>query len=214
MLRKSKQSRAPCLCGCHSKSSSTIAAHRQYVGKQAKFDLLNTARFISGHPGPTALHPVSSKCLSRQKRASPIQPTEDAAQAAEDPMDIDPPVDGPGPSKLLSPLTHVWADRADRRGREDEDLLPEPGPPELSEDEDSGNEEGRDADEADFLTDDEVTARDGDAPVHVEITARDQLTAEFQLHAARAGMFLNMVPFIENVPHPWFSPGESGSRRP
>ena len=90
---------------------------------------------------------------------------------------------GESPSRL----TQVWADRTSRREREDEDLVSEPGSPEPSEDE--GEAEGdrsQDVDEPVFLSDDEGPS----PPVHVEISAQDQLTADFQLRATKAGMSL------------------------
>lgn len=93
------------------------------------------------------------------------------------------PTSGPSSNELPSPLTHVWASRTNRREREDEDLVSDPGSPEPSEDENETDNDGRvGADEPKFLTDDE------EPPVHVEISAGDQLTTGFQLHAARAGM--------------------------
>jgi hypothetical protein len=84
------------------------------------------------------------------------------------------------------PLTRMWPNRASRREREDEDLLdsPEPSSPELSEDEDGRNNE---SDEPEFTSDDERPL------VHVEISATDRLTADFQAHAVKAGMSLTMV---------------------
>lgn len=94
-----------------------------------------------------------------------------------------------GPSS--SPLTRVWASRESRCERADEDLVSNPGSPESSEadeDEVEGNE-GLDTNEPEFLTDDEET------PVHVEISARDQLTTDFQLRATEAGM----LPFFTHL---------------
>ena len=77
-------------------------------------------------------------------------------------------------------------------------MLSEPGSPELSGDED--NVEGEDnSDEPAFLTGDEWMPEDDGLPAHVEILARDQLTADFQLHAARAGTLLNTPALAERV---------------
>ena len=106
-----------------------------------------------------------------------MQPIED--HATEDPMDVDlPPASGPS-SSGPPPLTRVWAGRASRHGREDEDLVSEPGSPELSEDGDEAeNNREQNADDPEFLTNDEAS------PTHVEISVREQLTANFQLRAA------------------------------
>ena len=107
--------------------------------------------------------------------------------APEDPMEVDlPGTSGSSSREHPSPLTRVWAARASRREREDKDLVPEPDSPELSEDEDEVEGDGSlDADEPNFLTDDEEPA-----PVHVEIPARERLTADFQLRATKAGALL------------------------
>ena len=87
-------------------------------------------------------------------------------------------------------LTRVWAGRASRREREDEDLVSEPDSPESSEDEDEAENNGNlDPDEPEFLSDDE------EPRIHVEISAAERLTAGFRLHAARAGMSLATVCF-------------------
>ena len=53
-----------------------------------------------------------------------------------------------------SPLTRIWAHLASRREREDEDLVSEPGSPELSEDEGKTETNGNlDPDEPEFLSD-------------------------------------------------------------
>lgn len=97
-------------------------------------------------------------------------------------MEVDHP-QASGSSGPSPPLTHVWANHRSWRGCEDEDLVSEPGSPEQSEDEDEVENDGNpDPDEPKFLSDDEEPL------AHVEISARDQLTAGFQLHSARAGM--------------------------
>ena len=113
-------------------------------------------------------------------------------------MDVDlPPASGPS-SSGPPPLTRVWAGCASRHGREDEDLVSEPGSPELSEDGDEAeNNREQNANDPEFLTDDEVS------PTHVEISAREQLTADFQLRAARAGMSLITITLCE-VRFMWF----------
>lgn len=93
------------------------------------------------------------------------------------------PTSGPGSNELPSPLTCVWASCTDRHECEDEDPVSNPGSPEPSEDEDKTENDGRaGANEPEFLTSNE------EPPAHVEISAGDQLTTGFQLHAARAGM--------------------------
>jgi len=96
------------------------------------------------------------------------------------------------------PLARIWADRANRREREDEDLVSEPGSPELSsKDEDEMENRNLGPDEPQFLSDDE------EAPlVHVEISATEQLTADFQHHAARAGM--SLAPVVAHQSRPRF----------
>ena len=206
---KWKQFRTRCVCGCRATSPSTIAAHRKALKRERKL-LDKKAKLHSLASARRAI----KKRHSRRAPADPVPPAEpDSTYAAEDPMDVDPAEnvsDLSGPSSLLA---RVWVGRANRRGREDEDLIPEPGSPELSEDEDAEDRGGGDVDEAELSTDDETAPDDGDkgAPTHVDISARDQLTADFQLHAARAGMFPNVTLFTENVSNPWFSPGELGS---
>lgn len=95
----------------------------------------------------------------------------------------------PSASSHVDPLIHVGADRAGWQGREDEDLVPEPGSPMLSEDEDESEDGGLDYAEPEFVSDDEGP------PVRVEIPARAQLTADFQLRAAKAGMFVIVTIF-------------------
>lgn len=144
-----------------------------------------------------------------------MQPIKDTTNTLEDVMDVDPLENRSGPSNPF-PLTRVWADRGNRCGREDEDLVPEPGSPELSEggeeaeDKGGGNADG----EPEFLTDDEVTPNGRGSPVHVEISARDRLTADFQLHAARAGIFSNLSSMSQRLSDCLSSTGEFGPRRP
>jgi len=187
---KTKQSHAACLCGCGSKSSSTIATHRKQIARRTNLDSLNVARSVSGLTRPSTSHPIYSKHLSRQRPSDSVQPIED--YAPEDPMDVDlPPASGPSSSRP-PPLTHVWAGRASRHGREDEDLVSEPGSPESSEDEDEAENNGKQkTDDPELLTDDEAS------PTHVEISAREQLTADFQLRAAQAGMSLITITLCE-----------------
>ena len=100
-------------------------------------------------------------------------------------MNVDHP-QGSGSGNPSLPLTRVWANRPSRHEREDEDLIPEPGSPELSENEDQAEgDENLDPDEPVFLSDDE------EPPIaHIEISAREQLNSGFQLRAAKAGMLL------------------------
>ena len=92
------------------------------------------------------------------------------------------------------PLACIWANHANRREHEDEDLVSEPGSPELSsEDEDEMEDGNLGPNEPQFLSDDEEASL-----VHVEISATEQLTADFQHHAARAGM--SLAPVV--VHHP------------
>ena len=161
--------------------------------RKAKLNSLRSARSISGRSNLPASRLTLLKCRSHKK--PPPDPLQHAKDATEDPMDVDLPENGSGPGPTVSspPLTRVWADRANRHGREDEDLVPEPDSPQLSEDEEEAEDEGRgDVEEPEFLTDDERTSGSAEGTlVHVEISTRDQLNADFQLHAARAGVFLN-----------------------
>jgi len=187
---KSKQTRAPCLCGCGATSPSTIAAHRKEFAREAKIRSLNTARAAV----PT-VSLVTPRRRSGQEPAVPLPsaPTgegehENVGPSTEDLMDVDP--DPPRlhePSEIprsRSPINRVWTSRVDRPGREDEDLVSDPGSPEVSEDEDGEDGEMRSGEEPAFLTDDE-----DQGVARVEISARDRLTANYQLSAARAGMF-------------------------
>jgi len=102
-------------------------------------------------------------------------------------MDVDH-QQGGGSGEPSTPLACIWANRASRHEREDEDLVSDPGSPELTEDEDEA--EGcktLDPDEPEFLSDDEAP------PTHVEISVMEQLTADFQLRAAKAGMLLLLL---------------------
>ena len=127
---------------------------------------------------------------------APVQPDGDTSYSIGEPMDTNPPANGSGPStSSSSPLTRVWADRADHPGREDEDLLPEPGPPELLEDEGGDEDEG--SDEPEFLTDEEETPDSNGSTVHVEVSLRGLLTTKFQLCATRAGTFLTAIASFE-----------------
>lgn len=195
---KSRQSRAPCLCGCKATSPTTIAAHRKALERRARLDSLSSARFVSNHPQLSASCLISSKHLSQRQPTDPVQSAEEATCATDDLMDVDPPASGPRPSETSSTLARVWANRAKRPEREDEDLLSEPGSPEPSENGEDVESEGRgNIDEHEFLSDDEGTYRDEGTPVHAEISVRSQLTTNIQLHAARAGAFLNMVALLE-----------------
>ena len=174
---KKKQYRAPCLCGCPSKSPATIAAHGKLFAQRANIKSLSHARAVSG---------LANSSASRQKqRRSPRLAEE---HAAEDQMEVDH-LQASG-SNDPSPLTRIWAHRASRREREDEDLVSEPGSPEPSEDEDENEIDGNlDPDEPELLSDSE------EPRIHAEISATEQLTAGFQLHAARAGVLLaNLFP--------------------
>jgi len=89
------------------------------------------------------------------------------------------------------PLARIWAGRTNRREREDEDLVSEPGSPGLSsEDEDETGNRNLGPDEPQFLSNDEE-----EPLVHVEISATEQLTANFQHGATRAGMLLVVVVY-------------------
>jgi len=94
-------------------------------------------------------------------------------------------VDLPQEGGSGEPLARIWADRTSRRKCEDEDLLSEPGSPELSSEDENETKNGNlDHDEPVFLSDDE----DPDPPVHVEISVTEQLTTDSQYCAAKAGM--------------------------
>ena len=97
-----------------------------------------------------------------------------------------------------TPLARIWADRASRRERQDEDLLSEPGSPELSsEDEDETENGNPDLEEPAFLSDDESP----EPLVHAEISATERLTTDFQYHGARAGM--SPIATVD-VKHVWY----------
>ena len=169
---KPKQYRTPCPCGCKSTSSSTIAAHKKEAERRAKLHALAVARSVSGLAGSSVQHSFT-KHPPCQKQGHSAPPTEERAPDHEGAMEVDLPQEG-GSGE---PLAHIWADRASRREREDEDLLSEPGSPELSsEDEDETENGNLDCDEPVFLSDDE----DPDPPVHMEISATEQLTTDFQ----------------------------------
>lgn len=174
--------------------------------KKANLNSLSVARSVSGATHSSTSHAVSSKHLARQKLRRSLQPVKH--DAPEDRMEVDYlETSGSMSVEPPSPLTRIWANRASRREREDEDLVPEPGPPELSEDEDDTENDGTpDADEPEFLTDDEGP------PVHVGISAREQLTAGFQLHAARAGVSLATIIFAKHISNFQFSTRAFGSR--
>ena len=176
--RKSKQTRAPCLCGCSATSSSTIAAHQKEFAKKAKLRSLKVA-----HAAIPAVPSVASRRHSHQEQAVSTGEGDQggADHGVEDLMEVDPPVHEP-PRIPSSGINRVWAGRPNQPGREDEDLVSEPGSPEVSEDEDTQDGEMGDGDELGYLTDDDECA-------HVEISARDRLTANYQLSAARAGTF-------------------------
>ena len=181
---KTKKYRAPCGCGCGSTSSSTISAHRKEAEQRARIESLSVARSVSGLAGSSTYQPTPAKHPSlRRKRGCSTPPAnDDGAPDHEDAMEVDHPQAGGSGDP---PLARIWADRASRREREDEDLLSEPGSPEISsEDEDEIGSGNLDPDEPVFLSDDEDT----DPLVHVEISATEQLTADFQYRAAKAGM--------------------------
>ena len=187
MSLKRKQFRAPCLCGCGKTSPSTIAAHSKELAKKAKLTSLDIARFVSGHPEPSTPSSVPSNHLARQ---NPTQPIEDVDYTANGPMEVDSVA-----NRSSSLLDRVWAGRASQCGREDEDLVPVPGSPESSEDEEEAENDERKgfSDEPDFLSDDDEPTSIRPTPVHLGISARDQLTVDYQSQAARAGAFLTAV---------------------
>lgn len=195
LQKKSKQPRAPCLCGCGATSPTTISHHRKKLEKKARLTSLNVARLVSGNPTPSTSRSLPSTHLSHQEaQDQAVRPMDDTSPAAEDQMDIDQSsVDRSHPGGPSSNLRHVWAGRTSRRERQDEDLISEPGSPEPSEDEgenDATDHGGGSVTDTDFFTDDETepTANCENPPAHVEISARDQLTTDFRLHAARAGV--------------------------
>jgi hypothetical protein len=69
-------------------------------------------------------------------------------------------------------------------------LAPNPDSPGPSEDEDEpGNNQSLDADEPRFESEDE------ESTIHAEILVAEQLTADFQVHATRAGVLFS-GPFL------------------
>jgi hypothetical protein len=188
--QKSKQYRAPCGCGCGSTSPATIAAHGKVVTRKANINSLAIARSIARLTGSSTSRLVPTKHHSRRTANHFDPPVEDHVagdHADEDAMDTDL-LQASGCSNPSPPLTHVWASRASRREREDEDLVSEPGSPELSEEEsEAGNERDPHPNEPEFLSDDE------EPQVHAEISATEQLTAGFQVRATIAGMSCSTV---------------------
>jgi hypothetical protein len=163
---KTRQYRALCLCSCGLRSPSTITSHRKLAKRKANIDALAIAQSVSS---PTTGLLALAKCPPHQKPRR--QPAED--YAPEDPMEVD----QPQASRLgepSAPLARIWANRASRREREDEDLVSKPGSPEPeneAEAENSGNQSP--IDEPEWLSDDEAP------PTHVEISATEELTASF-----------------------------------
>src|ERR1700679_3373411 len=126
---KHGQYRAPCLCGCKSKSPTSIAAHGKAIARRGKIDSLALARSACHRTSPLTFQPAPTT------QNFYLEPG-NVARTAEDPgIEVDLP-QASGFRDLSPPLTRVWADRASRREREDEDLVPEPDPSESSEDED------------------------------------------------------------------------------
>ena len=209
---KSKQYRAPCLCGCDSTLPTTIAAHGKMLRRRAKLRLLGSAQFVPSHDNSSTSH-ILIPPLHRNL-TPPVQPEGDTSYSIEDPMDMDPPANESGPSTSSSSLARVWADRAGRPGHEDEDLVPEPGSPELSEDE--GGAEGEGSDEREFLTDEEETLDSNISAVHV--APEGLLTTDFRLCATRAGTFLTAFAFFSSFLYVFsnllFSAGALGYRQP
>jgi hypothetical protein len=187
----SKKRRARCICGCGSTTASTIAEHKRINAQGKNINSLNLARSIAGLTGALTPRLIPTKKSTHRKRGVPRQPVEE--QISEVPMDVDLPQatgsDSAQTSANPEPLTLVWDNRASRQERQDEDLVDEPSSPELSEDEGvAENSGGPDPDEPEFLSDDEDLSVDGGQPACVEISASDQLNADFQLRAVEAGM--------------------------
>jgi hypothetical protein len=196
----SKQPCAPCQCGCGAKSSSTIAAHRKKIEKRIKLNFLNSARSVA--PSRLTPLPVPLKQPQHQTLRNPT-PTNTKSIAHEigpddtipDPMDADPPENHSRDRDSPPILARVWASRGGQYRHEDVDPIPEPSSPELPSDDEDEDKETEDANEPIFFTDDEI-CNDYEAPTHVEISARDQLTANFQLCCARAGMSQTVITLL------------------
>ena len=139
---------------------------------------LAVARSVSGlAAGPSSRSVPARRLSHREPRYQPV-----GNYATEDPMEVDHP-QASGSGEPSTPLARVWANRASRREREDEDLVSEPGSPGPSGDEEEPEGDGDpSADELELLSDDEAPL------VHIEISAAEQLTADFQIHSAKAGM--------------------------
>jgi hypothetical protein len=157
------------------------------MSQQARLTL-NAARAVSGHaPPPAKLSPsrrrpqaLNDALASHQNVSDPI----------ENEMDVDPfpsrqHAHPPSPS-----LVDVWAGRTYRQERQDEDLCPPLGSPDQSEDEEDGGS-GKALERPVYLSDDsdDEPPPPDSTPIHVNISARSQLTATYQLDAALAGMF-------------------------
>src|ERR1700743_1297752 len=99
---KSKQYRAPCLCGCDSTSPTTIAAHGKMLRRRAKLRLLGNAQFVPSHDNSSTSHILIPP--SHRNLTPPVQPEGDTSYSIEDPMDIDPPANESGSSTSSSSL--------------------------------------------------------------------------------------------------------------
>ena len=180
---KSKKHRTPCLCGCGSTCPKTIAAHQKLLSRRANVNSLGLARSVAGLTGIRRLVPTKHSSRRKPKKSTippDDQPPEDAMQI-DDLLTLGHDSAGPSTSAHATPLMNLDAEYTGWRGQEDEDLVSEPGSPVPSEDEDEAGDRVLDYDEPEFLSDDEESS------THVEIPAREQLTADFQLHAAKAG---------------------------
>ena len=168
-----KQYCASCLCGCGSTASSTIAAHGKELKRRARLYLLGGTWFVSSH-GSSSTAYLQMPPPTHRKPTAPVQPDGDASYSIGEPMDTDPPANGSGPNtSSSSPLTRVWADQAGHPSHEDKDLLPEPGPPKLLEDEGGDEDEG--SDKPEFLANKEETPDSNGSTVHVEVSLRGLL---------------------------------------
>jgi hypothetical protein len=176
---KTKQYRAPCLCGCQSRCPATIAAHGKVVARGANKNALAIARstFRLTDSKTSGLVPAIHPPRRRQERSAQTN----EGYTTEGPMEVDLPQASQS-GEPSPPLAHIWADRTSRHEREDEDLVSEPGSPEPSGDEDkTWSDRDLGPDEPKFLSDDEGP------DAHMEISATEQLTGDFQLRSTRAG---------------------------
>ena len=124
-------------------------------------------------------------CAAEERPAVEHPTVEFEEHTSEDMMAVDLPQENGCEVPDASPLlTRMWANRAGRREREDEDLVPEPldSSGSSDEEEEPGNGGALEVDELDLTSDDE------EPPIHAEVPMAEQFNTDFQVRATRAGM--------------------------